>query len=380
MAPTGGSKTYPNTWDGVTQAAKDAGAQWPALVAAQWAVESGWGKHLSGKHNYFGLKGAGSGVETKEFVGGKWITISAEFIDFPDLFSCVDYLVSRWYKDFRKFKGVNHCVSIEDAAKELYRQGYATDPDYSAKLLKVVREQAGKAKPVAEVSRGESKVLFRLQATQGTWLKKEPVDSQQLPEESRKSVAAGREYSVLRYDEKAGDAHAKVELAFGAGTWWIFEPHWRKTTGVVQAALRQVNWSDFNCQVEPNITVGEITQWDKRRVPTSDAVKRTLLNTAKQFQAIRSAWGKPLGVTSFYRPEPINRQVGGVSGSRHVTGEAFDIYPVTGSLGEFYNWLRPRWSGALGDGRRRGFVHCDTRNGGAFRAEGGVKPCVEWPY
>ena len=374
----GSGKTYPNSWDGVTQAAKDAGAKWPALVAAQWALESGWGKHLSGAHNYFGLKGAGSGVETKEFVGGKWITTSAEFIDFPDLFSAVDYLVSRWYRDFRNFKGINHCVSIEDAAKELQRQGYATDPDYPAKLLKVVREQAGKAKPVAKAD--ETPMLFRLRATQGTWLKKEPSLAQGLPEKSKKSVAAGREYSVLRYDEKPEDAHAKVELAWGAGTWWIFEPHWRKVSGAGEAVERQVNWNDFSAAIEPSLSVGEVLQWDKRRMPTSDAVKRTLLNTAKQFQAIRSAWGKPLGVTSFYRPEPINRQVGGVPGSRHVTGEAFDIYPTTGSLDEFYNWLRPRWSGALGDGRRRGFVHCDTRNGGRFHAEGGVKPCAEWHY
>ena len=375
------SEKYPNSWDGVLQAAKDAGAQWPALVAAQWALESGWGKHTpaGAPFNFFGLKGDNDATsETKEFVGGKWITISAEFIDFPDLFACVSYLVSRWYRDFRNFKGINHCVSIEDAAKELQRQGYATDPDYPAKLLKVVREQAGKAKPVAEAD--ETPMLFRLRATQGTWLKKEPIEAAQLPEASKKSVAVDREYSVLRYDEKPEDAHAKVELAWGAGTWWIFEPHWRKVSGAGEAVERQVNWNDFNAAIEPSLSVGEVLQWDKRRMPTSDAVKRTLLNTAKQFQAIRSAWGKPLGVTSFYRPEPINRQVGGVPGSKHTTGEAFDIYPATGSLDEFYNWLRPRWSGALGDGRRRGFVHCDTRNGGRFHAEGGVKPCAEWPY
>ena len=198
-------------------------------MAAQWALESGWGKHTpaGAPFNFFGLKGDNDATsETKEFVGGKWITISAEFIDFPDLFACVDYLVSRWYRDFRNFKGINHCVSIEDAAKELQRQGYATDPDYPAKLLKVVREQAGKAKPVAKAD--ETPMLFRLRATQGTWLKKEPIEAAQLPEASKKSVAVDREYSVLRYDEKPGDAHAKVELAFGAGTWWIFEPHWRK--------------------------------------------------------------------------------------------------------------------------------------------------------
>jgi len=53
-----------NTWEGVMQAAKAAGAKYPELVAAQWALESGWGKHTSGRHNYFGLKGEGSDCVT----------------------------------------------------------------------------------------------------------------------------------------------------------------------------------------------------------------------------------------------------------------------------------------------------------------------------
>jgi len=37
-----GAKTgYPNTWKGVRTAAQHAGAKFPELVAAQWALESG---------------------------------------------------------------------------------------------------------------------------------------------------------------------------------------------------------------------------------------------------------------------------------------------------------------------------------------------------
>jgi len=46
---------YQNTWNGIRQAAADTGAKFPEVVAAQWALESGWGKHTSGKNNYFGL-------------------------------------------------------------------------------------------------------------------------------------------------------------------------------------------------------------------------------------------------------------------------------------------------------------------------------------
>jgi hypothetical protein len=375
-------KTYPNSWEGVVEAAKDAGAKWPTLVAAQWALESGWGKHTpaGAPFNYFGLKGDNdTASETKEFVGGRWITISAEFIDFPDLFSCVEYLVSRWYRDFRKFKGVNRAGSIEAAARELQRQGYATDPAYPEKLLKIVRAQAAK-QPVAPPKVAEQPILFRLVAAQDTFLKKEPKQASDLGGDKKVAVSKGRVYAVSAYREMPGDGHAEVFLGGGPGTWCIFEAHWRKLQASGEAMPSQVDWRDFDCMVTTNLTVGEILQWDRRRVPTSDAVKQTLLNTASQFQQIRAAWGKPLGVTSFYRPEPINSQVGGVRGSKHTTGEAFDIYPAGGSLNEFYNWLRPRWSGGLGDGRNRGFVHCDTRNGGRFHSEGGVKPCAEWPY
>jgi hypothetical protein len=130
-----------NTWDGVLAAAKQAGATWPECVAAQWALESGWGKHTSGVNNYFGLKGSGSTVNTQEFINGKWITIKAGFLDFPDLQTCVCYLVDRWYKDFGRFKGVNRAASRNECARLLVVESYATDPDYTTKLIQIMDRQ-----------------------------------------------------------------------------------------------------------------------------------------------------------------------------------------------------------------------------------------------
>jgi len=132
--------TYDNTWQGVKAAAKDAGAKYPEVVAAQWALESGYGKHTSGKNNFFGLKGSGTERETKEFINGKWITIRAGFIDFPDLQTCVSYLVERWYLDYKQYKGVNRAVSREDCARLLQKEGYATDPSYPEKLIRLMNE------------------------------------------------------------------------------------------------------------------------------------------------------------------------------------------------------------------------------------------------
>jgi flagellum-specific peptidoglycan hydrolase FlgJ len=132
--------TITNTWDGVVAAAKAAGAKFPDVVAAQWALESGYGKHTSGKNNYFGIKGEGSDRETKEFINGQWISIVDGFIDFPDLQTCVTYLVDRWYRDYQRFKGVNRAGSPEECARLLVAEGYATDPQYSDKLIKLMRE------------------------------------------------------------------------------------------------------------------------------------------------------------------------------------------------------------------------------------------------
>ena len=132
--------TFENSWAGVMAAGKHAGAKFPALVAAQWAMESGWGKHTSGKHNYFGLKGSGSSAKTQEFIGGKWVQINASFIDFPDLLTCVQYLVERWYLDYKGYKGCNHAPTRDEAARWLVRDGYATDPTYADKLIKLMGE------------------------------------------------------------------------------------------------------------------------------------------------------------------------------------------------------------------------------------------------
>jgi len=139
-------KADDNSWDGVYTAAKEAGAAFPECVCAQWALESGWGKHFSGTWNAFGLKGSGSSVNTQEFINGKWITISASFIDFTDLKTCIFYLVDRWYKDFGRFKGVNRAKTRNECAELLVKEGYATDPLYSTKLINIMDQKLGKPK------------------------------------------------------------------------------------------------------------------------------------------------------------------------------------------------------------------------------------------
>jgi hypothetical protein len=127
-------------WDNIFTAAKSAGAKFPELVAAQWALESAYGKTTSGKNNFFGIKGKGTKCPTQEVYNGKTVNIVAEFQDFASPEECIKWLVDRWYKDYKGYKGVNNNATVELAAKDLVKQGYATDPNYAEKLLKIARE------------------------------------------------------------------------------------------------------------------------------------------------------------------------------------------------------------------------------------------------
>lgn len=135
-----------NDWNGVTKAARIAGAKFPELVAAQWALESNYGKAVSARNNFFGLKGEGNSALTQEFINNQWITISDQFINFPDVQTCINYLVDRWYKDFKTYQGCNNAPDRNKAARMLQDQGYATDPNYAEKLIKIMNQQA----PVTE--------------------------------------------------------------------------------------------------------------------------------------------------------------------------------------------------------------------------------------
>ena len=135
-----------NSWGGVLAAARKAGAKYPEVVAAQWALESGWGEHTSGHFNFFGIKATGdepySTCTTWEHYDGKDVTIQAKFRDFDSLQECIDDLVTKWYLDYKGYKGVNRAQSVGECCQLLVQEGYATDPHYASKLMSIINRQA----------------------------------------------------------------------------------------------------------------------------------------------------------------------------------------------------------------------------------------------
>ena len=142
-----------------------------------------------------------------------------------------------------------------------------------------------------------------------------------------------------------------------------------------------LDWQNPRCYVSKYFTVAEVTKYDRRRIPQINSeAERNILKLAKELDKVRDAWGHPLGVTSWYRPEPINAQQGGVSGSKHCYGLAADIYPLAGgSVQDLQRWLDHRWLDALGYGARIGFVHVDCRGSGGLDTLGRMGK-IRWDY
>ena len=133
------------SWGGVMAMAKLAGAKYPEVAAAQCVLESGWFKHETGAFNILGIKATAgepySLCTTWEHYGGKDVTIQDKFKDFDSYQECIDQLVTQWYLDFRGYKGVNRASTAEECAELLKVEGYATDEQYSQKLIRIMRDQ-----------------------------------------------------------------------------------------------------------------------------------------------------------------------------------------------------------------------------------------------
>jgi flagellum-specific peptidoglycan hydrolase FlgJ len=113
------------------------------LAVAQSILESNLYGKPSGlaynSNNLFGIKGSGTAGsvvrETREYVKGKWITIQDKFAANNSLEDSF-----RQYKkvlELPRYKAVLESKTFEEAAKAVWKGGYATDPNYPSKLIAI---------------------------------------------------------------------------------------------------------------------------------------------------------------------------------------------------------------------------------------------------
>lgn len=95
------------------------------------------------------------------------------------------------------------------------------------------------------------------------------------------------------------------------------------------------------------------------RLPPSEAVYQAMLRIAKGHEWARDKVGKPLISISGYRPPAVNRAVGGATRSRHLVGDAMDVY-VQGMTGKQVAAILRDWDGGLGTYRNKPYtLHMD---------------------
>ena len=117
----------------------------PRLVLAQAALETGYGKSAPNM-NFFGIKShgrkGGQTLQTSEFENGQMVGQPALFRGYesPDQ-SFQDY--ASFLKSNPRYEGVLSAEGLEDQISAMAKSGYATDPNYGAKLANI----AGKFDP-----------------------------------------------------------------------------------------------------------------------------------------------------------------------------------------------------------------------------------------
>lgn len=115
----------------------------PSLTIAQACLETGYGKHLIGGYALFGIKGNGKMSVTKEYIDGKWITITDSFRTYDSWeASVIDH--SKFLTTVKlpngklRYAGVIGETDYKKACKAIFAAGYATGKDYDSILISII--------------------------------------------------------------------------------------------------------------------------------------------------------------------------------------------------------------------------------------------------
>lgn len=122
----------------------------PSITIAQACLESNYGQSaLSQKYNnLFGVKGTNpntsAAMTTQEYSNGKWVSIKARF-QIYDSYEASIRAHARLFQNGTSWnnKQYQHVLAAKNyvqQAKALVQDGYATDPDYSSKLINLIQQ------------------------------------------------------------------------------------------------------------------------------------------------------------------------------------------------------------------------------------------------
>jgi flagellum-specific peptidoglycan hydrolase FlgJ len=113
-----------------------------SLTMAQAVLETGWGKASVG-NNVFGIKadagwtGSTVSAPTQEFYSGKYVTITAKFRGYASVDASVEDH-AKFLAENSRYKNILGCTDYKRACENIQADGYATDPQYAAKLISII--------------------------------------------------------------------------------------------------------------------------------------------------------------------------------------------------------------------------------------------------
>lgn len=105
----------------------------PSVIIAQAALESGW--NLEAK-TLFGIKGNGVSLVTTEYIDGIKKIVTDSFVVYKDIAEAVEGYFN--LLNAERYTNVRNADTYCEQCLELYNCGYATDPDYSEKLVRII--------------------------------------------------------------------------------------------------------------------------------------------------------------------------------------------------------------------------------------------------
>jgi len=118
-----------------------------SFTIAQAALESAWGESglVKSAMNLFGVKadkswkGPTVTLPTREYIGGKWVTVPALWRKYSSWAECLTDHAKFFIVNKRYAPAFQHTDNAERFAIAIADARYATDPQYAAKVIAVIR-------------------------------------------------------------------------------------------------------------------------------------------------------------------------------------------------------------------------------------------------
>ena len=106
---------------------------YPSTVLAMAALESGYNLNAE---TLFGIKGEGHVLDTTEYIDGKYVNVRDSFKLYPSISASVQGLYD--LMQIERYHPACECTDWEEECRQIQKCGYATDPEYSDKLISII--------------------------------------------------------------------------------------------------------------------------------------------------------------------------------------------------------------------------------------------------